>query len=191
MAYITLGQLKSYKGITSDTDDVLLAGFIASAQSTIDDLHGQTFEATADATRYFDAKADVWGRKLVLDRPLCQITSVTNGDGVAILPASYVTEPRNGTPYWALTLKATADVFWTWGNDPENAITVVGRWAYSLTAPADIQQKTLQLAAWLYLQKDTSAEIERPILTTGGTVLLPQRLPADLVVPGKRRGGAG
>jgi hypothetical protein len=181
MPYITTGQLGSYLGITtpSAADTVQLAGFIASAQAIIERRTGRTFEATADTTRYFDAYRDVDYDMLWLNGDLCQITTVTNGNGVALTAAQYVTEPRFHTPYYALRLRSDAGITWTYSTQHENSIAIVGRWAYSLSAPADVQQVTLRLASWLYRQKDSGAEIDRPLLAGDGSVILPATLPGD------------
>lgn len=155
MAYATVADLKEYLGITTAEEDALLADLLAASQAAIDGYCRQTFEASADSTRYFDPTCDVRGRTLLLDAPLCAITSVTNGDGMALTSSHYVTEPRNGTPWWGLTLKQSAAVSWTYLTTPENAIAVVGRWAYSQSAPGAIVQATLEWAAALYNQRGT------------------------------------
>lgn len=155
MAYATLDDLKAVLGITASTDDALLARYLMQAQATIDRHCRRTFEASADATRTFDAVADVEGRRLWLDDDLYQITSITNGDGVAVSASSYVTAPRRVAPYYALDLKANSTISWTYTDTPEGAISIVGRWAYSLTAPADIEGATLMLASFYYNRRGT------------------------------------
>lgn len=182
MAYVDISTLKLYLGITSVEDDTLLDTMVSSAQAIVDSYCRQTFEATDDTTRYFDAIRDVDGRCLYLGKtPLCAITTVTNGDGSTISASYYVTEPRNETPYCALTLKSNAPVAWTYSGTPENAIAIEGKWAYSEVAPYDVAQATLRLAAYLYRQKDNqSNDLDRPINTGGGVVLLPSTIPADV-----------
>lgn len=196
MSYCALADLKIYQGISAlTTDDVLLQKLIDAAQSAIDTHCNRTFEASADSTRYFDALRDVDQDDyltLYLDRDLCAITSVTNGDGTAITSTKYVTEPRNYSPWYALKLKPNSGIAWTYTTDPENAIVIVGRWAWSTSAPAAIVQACTRLAVWLYKQKDNSADnsADRPIMSSSGTVLLPSRLPTDvtdLIAPFKRR----
>lgn len=183
MAYASLADLKAYVNVdsTNANDDALLTRFLAAAEAAVDAYTGRHFEATADTTRRFHAVEDVWGRDLVLDADLCAITSITNGDGVAVAAASYTTLPANSAPYYALRLKGSSGVAWTWADDPEDAITVVGRWAYSTSAPADVMQATLRMAAFLYRQRDNSdALAERPMMSTDGVLLLPSRLPIDV-----------
>lgn len=179
MAYTSAANLKVYLGISETTDDTLLGTLITAAQAMIDAHCRQTFEASADTTRYFDPTYNVVGRTLFLDAPLAAITSVTNGDGNAIASTLYVTEPRNSTPYRQLTLKANAAVNWTYTGAPENAIAIVGKWAYSTTAPADIAQVTIRLAAYLYRQRDNAGDLDRAIIGASG-ILLPAALPKDI-----------
>jgi hypothetical protein len=181
MAYLSASDLKTYIGTTEAGDDSLLTALIASAQAMIDAYCGRSFEAGSDTTRYFDALADVAGPYLYLDRDLCAITSVTNGDGVLVASNEYTTQPRNGaTPYYALKLLGSSNKAWTYTTNPDNAITIVGKWAYSTTAPADIIQATRRLARWLYKQRDGTADADRPVTTPDGVTLQPSQIPADI-----------
>lgn len=179
--YTTATDLKLYLGITETDDDALLGRLIASAQAMIDAHCRQTFEASVDSTRYFDPTTQVVGRTLFLDAPLCAITTVTNGDGNAIGSTLYVKEPRNETPWRQLTLKSNAAVNWTYTSTPENSIAIVGRWAYSTSAPADVAHACLRLAAFLYRQKDNqSGDLDRPVNLGGGAMMMPATLPNDI-----------
>jgi hypothetical protein len=182
MSYCTVDDVKTYLGISEYDDDVLLASCIERAQAVIDRHTSRTFEATVDATKYLDALEDVDGRTLYVRAvgDLCAITSVTNGDGSVLASTDYVTQPRSLTPYYAIRLLASSGHTWTYVTDPENAIKVVGKWAYSASAPADIEQACLRLAVVFYRQKDTTAEIDRPLLAGDGTIVMPQTMPSDV-----------
>lgn len=195
MAYTSLANVKAYLGIATGTtaDDALLTSLMASAQAIIDGHCDRTFEASADTTRYFDALCDTDDRTLYLDRDLCAITSITNGDGATVASTEYTTTPRNNTPWFAITLKRNSDVYWRYDDDAEDAIAVVGRWAYSLTAPADVAQATIRLTAYLHRQKDNAGDLDRPVLVSGSMTILPPQLPKDLVqilIPYVRHTGA-
>lgn len=180
MAYASTPELKLYLGITTSTDDVLLTALITRAQSIIDTYCKRTFEAAADSTRYFHAVNDVGGYTLYLDHDLYSATTVTNGDGVAVSASDYVLVPANYRPAYAIALKLSASAVWTYSTTPENAISVAGKWAYSLTAPADITHACIRLAAWLYRQKDTHGDVDNATIATGGMVLVPQGVPKDI-----------
>lgn len=180
LAYATVAQLKTYLGYgTTTTDDTLLSNIIDRACKWIDARTGRTFKATADSTRYFDAVADVDGRTLTLDGDLCAITAVVNGDSSTISAADYVTEPRNITPYWGITIKTSSSINWTYSTAPENAISVTGRWAFSTTPPDDIVHATIRMAAWIYRQKDaqTFDTLAEP---AAGVITVPQGMPRDV-----------
>lgn len=181
MAYCTATECKTYLGITTATDDALLATLIAAAQAYIDAKLGFSFEASADTEHTFDAVADVDGYALTFDAWCCDIASVTNGDGTTVTSSQYVTEPRNSTPFYAIRLKSSASVSWTYSTDPEDAITVDGKWGWSETAGDDIRQACIRLVAWLYRQKDTSADADRPLLTGDGNIIMPSAFPADVM----------
>lgn len=175
MAYCTAANVKTYLNITTTTDDTLIGDLILSAQQSIDDYTHRTFEASADSTRYFDDD-NVSGAVLELDDDLCAITSVTNGDSVAVSSSEYKTVPRNKTPYNEIVLRSDSGKSWTDTSD----IAIVGKWAYSTSAPDSIKQACIRLASFLYRQRDTGADVDRPIITDSGVTILPSALPNDV-----------
>lgn len=181
MTYITLPELRQYVGADTTTDDGQLTKAITEAQKSIDTYCKRTFEASANTTRYFDANENVNGRTLYLDYDLCQITSITNGDGTTVSSTDYTTNPRNFTPWCEIKLKLNSNIAWTYDDTPEDAIVIVGRWAFSITAPDDIKHACTRLAAWYYRQRDTSSTAaEAPILTNSGAVVMPSKMPSDV-----------
>ena len=180
MAYCTLSELKLQIGITSTSDDTMLTSLIADAQALIDAQCGRTFEASSDAERTFDAVRNVRGRLLILDRDLAQITSIINGDGTTITASQYTTEPRNETPYWGIRLLASSGISWTYSTDPEDAITIDGRWAWSVTADDVVKKACLDTAHLMYSMRDNLVDATRPLLTGDGNVILPGEYPKSL-----------
>lgn len=178
MAYTTPALVKAYLGISATTDDVLLGTLIAGAQAWIERKTGRVFECSVDTTRYLDAIDNVDGDTLLLPWDLCAITSITSG-GIAVASSQYVTQPRHATPWYALRLKTTATSTWTYTTGPEDAIAILGRWAYSLSAPEDIMQACKRLASYLYRQKDASTydTIAQPDM---GIITVPQGMPKDV-----------
>lgn len=180
MAYVSASDVRAYLNITSTSEDALLTAMCARAQAIIDNYTHRTFEATADTTRTFNPLRDADGRTLwFTDLDLYSIASVVNGDGVTLAASSYVTEP-SVAPYYGITLKASTGLTWMFATDPENSVAVTGRWAFSLTAPADIQQATVRLSAWLYRQRDNTTDVEMLRITPQGFPLVPPVLPADV-----------
>jgi len=178
MPYTTAAAVKTYLGITSATDDALLTSLIERAQASIDRYTHRTFEAASDTTKRFDAEYDVSESYTRLDwtpygLDLCQITSVVNGDGTTISASSYVTEPRNETPYFALKLKVSSGLYFMYDNldDHEDAIQITGRWAYSITAPAEIVSVCIEMVALMYKRRDSNSDINRPVIAGNATIL--------------------
>jgi len=154
VAYTDLNALKTYLGIAVEAEDTLLERLIHAASAAVDSLCHRRFAAASDETRRFDALLDTDGRSLFLDADLCALTAVVNGDGQALDAGDLLLLPRTGPPWHELRLKRSALAWWTYDDTPENAIAVTGRWAYSATPPADIEQAAVRLAAFFYRQKD-------------------------------------
>jgi hypothetical protein len=89
---------------------------------------------------------------------LCQLTSVTNGDGTAIPTNQLTFRPLNVIPTNYLHIKTSSGYFWTYTGSPEGSVSVTGRFAYSITAPANIVQAALRIGAYLYRQRDGSPD---------------------------------
>lgn len=176
MAYTTAALLKSYLGITGTTDDTLLGNLLARAESIIDAYTGRHFEAATE-TRYFTS-ADTDGQELLLyGHDLLAVTKLTNGDGVEVIAADYRLFPRNETPKWAVRLDESKS--WNWSTG-DSEVSIAGSWGYATSAPADIVHACIRLASFLYRQKDSSADIDRPIVTGDGVTLMPSGLPNDV-----------
>jgi hypothetical protein len=178
MSYTTVAAVKTYLGITATSDDALLGTLLVGAQGWIDRYTGRVFECATDTTRYLDYAEYVDGLTLRLPGDLCQITSISNA-GVAVLAASYVTHPRHATPWYALELKASAGLAWQFLTDTQDAISITGRWAYSLSAPDDIAQAALRLTSFLYRQKDAQV-FDVTAQPDMGIITVPQGMPRDV-----------
>jgi hypothetical protein len=182
MAYASLSELRSYLfagGTTAPaTDDALLSAMIARAQASIDAaLGGRSFEATI-ATKVYDLPD---GEYLDVD-DLLTVTTLTNGDGVVIPAGAYVLYPLNINPKRMIYLKATSGYTWlpdALGNDA-GCISVAGTWGYMATPPDNIKQACIRLSTWMYRQKDTSADLDRPLMTGDGGIVLPSAMPRDV-----------
>ena len=199
MAYTTTAIAKVYLGLTSAADDTLIGTLIVRAQAMIDSFCHRTFEASGDTTKYFDMRADTGEdrRRLYFSEGLelaQSPTTVTNGDTtVMTLNTDFVVLPANDAPFYGLELLWGGVMNWvqTSSGSSQRAISVLGRWAYSVSAPGDIVAATIRLVAFLYRQRETSADFDRPVSVADGVVLLPGRLPADLaaiLLPYQRHG---
>lgn len=189
-------------GVTASTDDTLLGLCIDRAQSTIESYTNRKFEATADTTRKFTPTvADVYlgtgyGGDLIddvtlgTDYDLISITSITNGDGTALPTGQIVLLPLNTTPAWAVRIKQGSTYAWAYTDNPYGAVSITGRWGYSLTAPANIQQACLRLASNMYRQRDGSPDLSNAIISADGSAIVSSAMAKDieaLLKPYRRR----
>ena len=180
MAFCTVAQVKQYLGISQPDDDALLSDLIDAAQGAIDKYCHRTFEAASDTTRYIDAVGNhiIDGRVLYLDDigELAQITTVTNGDSIEVTSSEYITDPRNRTPYRAIRILSSSGKTWTYSTDWEGSISILGRWAYSITADDVIAEACVEMAAFYYRQKDQPFQDVTAV--EAGVVIRPVGIPA-------------
>ena len=185
MAYLTAGQFKAYRDISSSDDDSLIEDLIDRAEQAIDSYTNRTFEGTND-DRTFDTHRDTDGGVLWVYREgdLASINTITNGDGTTVSSSDYVTEPRNavnrGVPIIGIRLKIGSGESWEIDSNgyTEDAITVNGVWAYSATPPDDIVQATAMLVAHYYDSRDSvGGDV---VLVPGVSVRIPKGMPATV-----------
>lgn len=187
MAYISSAELKTYLGVTLTTDDTLMATLIAAAQQAVDKYTGRVFEYSgADTTRTFDAVEDVFkGNELMFKDDLYSITSiVTNANGTApitLAASDYFARPRTGPPYHSIVIANSSSYFWTYTNDPQDGITITGKWAYSLTPPADVKLATLRLAGYYFRLKDSQV-FDVTSIPEQGVMMIPKGMPMDVKI---------
>lgn len=179
--YATANDIKTYLGITGTGDDILLSALLVRASKAVDSYTGRVFAASSDTTRYFDAIGDhiVDGRLLYVDDDLYSVTTVTNGDGNTISSTYYTLVPKNNTPHYAIRLKSTFTSLWTYTTTWEDAISIVGKWAYSENPPDDIIQATLRWAGYMYKQKDAQV-FDTTAIPEAGVIQIPAGIPQDV-----------
>lgn len=205
MAIITVADLAAYFGRASfepDNETLLEEKIIPAMQKLLERKCVRTFEAAEDTIRKLNAvkhvgtgdyyhtyasitnayERDRMRRTLYLDTDLCAITEITNGDGVVITSDQYTTDPVNETPYHAIVLKPSAGVYWTYEDDPEDAISIEGRWAYSVTPPEDIVLTCLRWSKYLYRQRDNDKPAaDQPQMSNDGVWIMPTSIPKDIL----------
>lgn len=188
MAYITATDLKNYMKISGNSDDTQLALFADRAQHVIEVHTHRVFEwAGAGTVKKFTPTSYLDGGDLLDIYTLSmgmhefyELTSITNGDGVAVSLSDVVTIPGNLTPKYAIRLKSNVNIRWTYTGAVEEAISVTAKWAYSATASADIVQAALRIGAYLYRQRDGTPDSDRPIVSADGVVLSAPKIPSDV-----------
>jgi hypothetical protein len=177
--YCTVAELRRYIAPNTQADyndDVIIGAIIEAASRYIDGQTGRTFYARSE-THYYDVPDDdtLW----IYDDELLTITSLTNGNAALILVASYNLFPKNKPPYYAIKLKTTSGVYWepTTVGEYEGAITLVGTFGYSATAPADIKSACMQIASSLYKRRFGENTTGTATITGAGVVVMPTDVP--------------
>lgn len=184
MTYAEISHIREVGDISTDVDDGVIRLMLESATAAIDNHTGRTFAASTDSARTFDAERDVDGQVLYLDADLCAITSIVNGDGTTLSASDYTTEPRNRTPYYAIRLLRSSSAAWEYNSttsDPEDAITITGKWGYSTAPDNTIRKACIRLATYLYRQRENASDLDRPVIA-GTVTLLPGQMPRDIEV---------
>lgn len=183
---ITLNEVKTYKGLEDADDDALLTVLIESAQDWLNRECHRTVFAESDTTRYIDAVgAHLDGLDLYVSQigDLCAITTLTNGDGVAVATNEYTTYPKVLTVeepiFNRIRLLPSSNKYWTYGTDWENAIAITGRWGLYATAPASLKHMLKRLTLYAYKTKDTDA-FETIVVPDAGIVQTPLGFPVDV-----------
>lgn len=167
-------------GIQSGDDDGYIERLIARAGAFIDDQTGRQFVAVTE-TRYYDPTDEDFfdGAFLYLDKDLVSITTLTNGDGDVLTAATeYIKLPVNDAPpYSTIKLIETGGISWTYDDDPEIAVSILGSWGYQATVPKAIEEAGALQAAWYYRAREAGPDADRTIIANGVVI-------APAVVPG-------
>ena len=189
MAYCAATDILDWGKFTTTDATPILNTIIPRAEAIIDQYCGRTFECTSAevSTRYLDVYSVLDdGVTLMFDKDFCGVgtdaSPITVGSD-AIVASNFVYIPTNETPYYGIRLKDNSTNSWdleTSDGDWENAISIKGYWAYSKTAPADIAHACVRLTYYIYQQRQTGADLDRPLLTGDGMTIMPTRLPADV-----------
>jgi len=133
-AYATLADYKAYilesgQSVSTDSaDDAVIESLLDMASRYFDEGTGRFFFPLV-VTNYYDTPAS---RLLELDFDLCEIISITNGDGTTLPSTEYILHPRNLYPARGIKILDTSTYSWQVNtvNGTESAITVVAIASY-------------------------------------------------------------
>lgn len=126
--YCTLNALKDELGETGTANDARLRRYIANASSAIEAATGRTF-VPVTAIKYFDVP-DANDRLFLAYEDLLSLTTLTDQTGT-ITSGYYWLYPLNMTPKHSIVLDTTTlGRGFEYDDDPNKAITVMGRWGY-------------------------------------------------------------
>lgn len=185
MSYCTVDDVKLYLSITSNTDDALLTRITNAATAIIETITKRVFEEPeTDETRVYFTKNRLSenngvANEFVVGDDFLSITSITNYNGSNVNLANILQLPFNIFPKWIIKFTKSSGLHFGYCEE-DDKISITGKFAYSSTPPEDIKQAAIRLTAWLYKQKDGGADLDRPILSGEGTVVLPAHLPQDV-----------
>ena len=115
--------------VTADTnDDLVIEAILEDVSRYIDSFTGRKFYPRVD-TRYYDKPED---RELIFDDELLSLTTLTNGNDVAIASTEYNLLPKNNSPYEGLRMIASSSIAWESdsNSNTEYVIDVLGEWGY-------------------------------------------------------------
>ncbi len=188
MAWTTAAEIRDLTDIDSGVEDVLLKALIANAEKHIETQTDRQFTAAA-ATRYYDPTDPevVNGPYLYLDEDLVSVTTLINGDADTLTAATeYILQPVNtGPPYHEVKLITSGGIMWTFDDDPEIAISLLGSWGYQATVPVDIKYACQLLSIYYYRSRQATPDQDRQIMADG-IVIAPAQVPSmvnDLIGP--------
>ena len=190
--YVTVDEFKTqYKDIDGSSDDAFIELVLEAAQAALDAYLSRNVLADADTTEYFDyGGEEMEARKLYLsDRgDICELTTVTNGDGVVVASNEYTTHPKTLSArrpsFQVLTILASSSKSWEGeaDGDFENAIQIVGKWGmYSTVAdvPHDFKLSVMELAAFA-LEKSKSQIFDTTAIPDAGVITIPSGWPTTV-----------
>lgn len=116
-------RIKRLRGFeTIDSEDPHLIDLIHEASAYLQTETRRTFVPYV-GTLYFDANQK---RTLSFHEDVLAISAITNGDGASITGTQYRLVDPNLRPYWGIELLTSANTTWTYTNDRQNAVTVIG-----------------------------------------------------------------
>lgn len=182
--YATLDQFRNLKEIriheADALDDSVIEDMIEQASRLIDSVCGRHFYSYSQ-TRYFDTPA---GRELYVDEDLLSITTITNGNDVALPSTEYQLLPLNRSPKNCIRIKATSSYGWEMDSAGgiEGVIDIAGTWGFVSRSSTDpegdraikaTEFASLQICLMWYSErfgKNTGGEV---IITAGGVVETP------------------
>ena len=175
--YCDLVEIKARLGIDNSNakDDTILEAEVEAASRFFDNETQRTFYARTE-THYFDIPK---GRELRLDDDLLSVTTLTNGNGVAIASTEYTVVPRNKPPYYAIKLKEGSSVGWELDSDgnSEGVIALAGTWGRTSTAPANVKESCIQIASAAYKRRFGENLGAVTTITAAGITITPQDIP--------------
>jgi len=181
MSYPDLAAFKTHMTTTTTGEDTVLQAALDAAIDEVENYCGRVFVA-ASATREFPVEQPyIDNRRLVLTlyEDLTAVTSITNGDGIAVSSDDYRLVPPQGAPYHQIVLDPYSTVRWV---TTGSKIAIEGDWGYAVNCPARIYFAILQVAAYLYRNKMAGGVARFSTVQQGGRVSEGTALPESVLM---------
>lgn len=185
--YCTLQEMKDYivTSTTDATDDAVIEDIIEGVSRDFDLFTGRTFYARTE-THTYDTPSDyeLW----IGDDDLLTITTLTNGDATVITSGQYKLYPLNKNPKYKLCLLPTTGVYWDFDSNGnrEGAISIVGTWGYSASAPDDIKEACKREVNSRYKKRFGENTTSTATITAMGVVLAPEGFSKETIMTLKK-----
>ena len=130
---VTLDEVREHRRMPEEKteDDELIKGFIEDAsEQMISELNRNP--VPWKQTQLFDWRGPEMpnARTLNMDDDLLVVDTLTNGDAVVIVASDFVLDDANRFPKRRVRLKINSGIAFTYNDDPEQAISVLGTWGY-------------------------------------------------------------
>lgn len=173
--YVTLSDFKAWITAAGQTlqvdpaDDAVLERILENTSRYIDTETNRTFYPRVE-TRYFNVPED---EELLVDDDLLAITSITNGDDVAVSSTDYNLLPLNRYPKFSIRLKDSVGEYWEDDSDGESigVIDVAGIWGYHNDYGRRAWKTGTTLSAAIATTSATSASVTSAALFDPGQII--------------------
>lgn len=177
MTYCTLADVRRYgKFRDAETDDnALIEALIARVQARFERETGRVFASDTDTPVVIPtAMQDVERRRLYIRDDLCQVTSVAIGD-TTLDSGDYELGSWGGSKLWKAgeRIDVIRLLELSWSDD----VTIVGRWAYSVTPPADVVHACIEWTFYEYKRATAITTDGAPVVTTDGQLVMSNTIP--------------
>jgi hypothetical protein len=174
-----LGQIEADS--SKPVDDVYIERLLERCSREWDGDTQSWFYAHTQTRRYDLPR----GRALCLDAPLLSVSSLTNGDGLAIASTEYNLTPYNGPHHTAVELLGSSNTSWQPGvsGDTRGVVYVAGSWGYvdrtstdpeSARVIGNTKTAVLALALALYRKRYGVGTDGAATITGAGVVITPR-----------------
>lgn len=187
---LTTGTIGAIGGTLTPSVLQLMQDSLDEAESAINDYTRRQFVGTAGTVYYNRYETHLVQRQtLYLRQDIHTLVSLTNGDQTVIPVGSVWLEPRNSGPPYRL-LRLHSPYVYVWNTDSD--VIVAGTFGFSTVPPAAIARACVELAAYNYRLKDTSAPNMTAGMEAAGEIQYPKSMPdyvRDKLNPYRSRSG--